>query len=117
MLVNIRTSIDIVTLACLKMLYYNENDSEAIQTSITEFKGQVTHLLRLPIQVGEKENSRTLEANFLIVNILMEYNVILRRLTLNTIKVLVAPYLLLMHFEMDGGKVCKISGDQNMVRE
>ena len=47
----------------------------------------------------------------------MAYNVILGRPTLNAIKVMVAPYLLLVQFELDDGKVGKLYGDQKIVRE
>jgi len=47
----------------------------------------------------------------------MPYNVILRRLTLNVIKVIVATCVLVIQFELDDGKVGKQHGDQKMARE
>jgi len=55
----------------------------------------------LPVGVGDKESSRTVETNFLIINMLMVYKVILGCLTLNIIKAIAAPYLLLIPFELD----------------
>jgi len=46
----------------------------------------------------------------------MAYNAILRRLTLNAIKVVIAPYLLLMQFELDDRRVGKLHGDQKMAQ-
>jgi len=47
----------------------------------------------------------------------MAYNVILERPTLNTVKAIVAPYLLLILFELDNRKVGKLNGDEKVVRE
>jgi len=47
----------------------------------------------------------------------MAYNVILGRPTLTAIKTVTTPYLLLMQFELDDGRVGKIFGDQTMVHE
>ena len=64
----------------------------------------------------DKDNSRTVDINFLVVDIPMAYNAILRRLTLNAIKVVIAPYLLLMQFELDDRRVGKLHGDQKMAQ-
>jgi len=79
--------------------------------------GHVTYqvgIKKLPVRIGEKDNSRTVDLNFLVVDILMAYNVILGRPTLNTIKPVIAPYLLLMQFELDDGRIGKLLGDQRM---
>jgi len=47
----------------------------------------------------------------------MIYNFILRQLTLRAIKVVVAPYLLLMKFKQDASEVVKLSRSQKIVRE
>jgi len=46
----------------------------------------------------------------------MVYIVILGHLTLNAIKVIVAPYLLLIQFELDHGRVGKVYGYQKAAR-
>ena len=58
-----------------------------------------------------------METNFLVVDIPMAYNVILGRPTLNAIKSIMAPYLLLILFELDDRKVGKLYGDPIMARE
>jgi len=47
----------------------------------------------------------------------MAYNVILGQPILNVIKAMVAPYLLLIQFELDDEKLVKLYGDQKMARE
>jgi len=94
---------------------YSENDLKAFEAPTVRFGWQTIYSLgtkKLPIRVEEKYNSQTIETTFLIIDILMTYNVILECLTLNTIKVVVAPYLLLMQFELDDRRVGKLYGDQ-----
>jgi len=67
--------------------------------------------------VSDKNNLCTVETNFLVVDILVAYIVILGRPTLNAIKVVVAPCLPLVQFELDDGKMGKLYGDQKKVRE
>ncbi|KAJ8438067.1 hypothetical protein Cgig2_025472 [Carnegiea gigantea] len=119
-LVDTKSSVDIITLECLKKLQYSEKDLEPAEAPIVGFGGQPTYPLRtkrLPVRVGNKDNSRTMETTFLVTDISMAYNVILGRPTLKAIKVMVAPYLLLVQFELDNGKVGKLYEDQKMTRE
>ena len=58
-----------------------------------------------------------MDVNFLVVDVPMAYNVIIGRPTLSVLKAVVAPYLLLMQFELDNGGVGKLFGDQKMARE
>ena len=84
------------------------------------FEGQTTYPLetkRLPVRVRDKVSSHTIDINFLVVDIPMRYNVILRRPTLNAIKAIISPYLLLIQFELDHRRVGKLYGDQKMARE
>jgi len=57
------------------------------------------------------------DVTFLMVDISMTYNVIIGRPTLSAVKAVIAPYLLLMQFELDDGRVGKLFGDQRMARE
>jgi len=72
---------------------------------------------RLSVRIGEKDNSRTEDVNFLVVDVPMAYNVIIGRPTLRMVKAVIAPYLLLMQFELDDGRIGKLFGDQRMARE
>jgi len=94
--VDIGNSVDIITLECLKKLQYTQKDLEAVEVPIVRFRGQTTYPLRtkeLLVRVRDKDNSRTIDINFLFVDILRAYNAILRRPTVNAIK---AVYLLLI---------------------
>ncbi|KAJ8428914.1 hypothetical protein Cgig2_011656 [Carnegiea gigantea] len=89
-------SIDVITLECLKNLQYNDKGLEAINAHVAGFEGQ---------------------AMYHFGNIPMTYNVILGRPTLNAIKVVVAPHLLLIQFKLDDEKVGKLYEDQKMAME
>jgi len=74
-----------------------------VKVPIVGSEAQTTHPLtikRLTIRVRENESSRIVEINFLIVEIPMAYNVILKCPTLNAIEAVVAPYLVLIQFEV-----------------
>jgi len=105
-LINTGSSVDIITLECFKKLHYSEEDLEVTNTPLVGFGGQHIYpvgVKKLTVRVGEKDNSRTVDVNFLVVDVPMAYNVIIGRPTLSMLKVVVAPYLLLMQFELDDG--------------
>jgi len=107
-------------LECFRKLQYSEKDLEAAITPLVGFGGQPTHpvgMKKLTVRMGEKDNARTVDVNFLVVDVSMAYNVIIGRPTLNAVKAVVAPYLLLMQFELNDGRVGKLFGDQRMARE
>jgi len=64
-----------------------------------------------------KDNSSTVDINFIVVDIPIAYNINLGHPTLSAIKAVIAPYLLLMQFELDDGRVGKLFGDQRMPHE
>jgi len=72
---------------------------------------------KLAVRIGEKHNSRTVDVTFLVVDVPMAYNVIIGRPTLSAVKAAIAPYLLLMQFELDDGRVGKLFGNQRMACE
>jgi len=119
-LINTGSSVDIITLECFKKLHYSEEDLEVTHTPLVGFGGQHIYpvgVKKLTVRVGEKDNSRTVDVNFLVVDVPMAYNVIIGRPTLSVLKAVVAPYLLLMQFELEDGRVGKLFGDQRMARE
>jgi len=71
-LIDIGSSVDIITLECLKRLQYNERDLEAVKNPILGFGEQATYSLgtkRLHIQVGDTDNSQIVKTNFLVMDI------------------------------------------------
>ena len=73
--------------------------------------------VRLPVRFGDKTCFRSLEVDFLVVDVPMTYNVILGRPTLHKVKAVVAPYLLQLQFETDDGAIGELRGDQRTARE
>ena len=104
----------------LQELHYSEEDLEVTRTPLVGFGGQHIYpvgVKKLTVRVGERDNSRTVDVNFLVVDVPMAYNIIIGRPTLSVLKAVVAPYLLLMQFELDDGRVGKLFGDQRMAWE
>jgi len=98
-LVDMGRSVDIITMECFKKLQSSEEDLEATGTPLNGFRGQPTYpvgMKRLSVRIGEKDNSRTVNVNFLVVDVPMAYNIIIGHLTLSLVKAVIAPYLLLM---------------------
>jgi len=86
------------------------NDLEAVEVPIVGFSGQATYLFiikMLLVWVRDKENSWTIETNFVIVDSLLVYNVILPRLTPYIVKAVIAPYMLLIQVELNVVEVKK----------
>ncbi|KAJ8444776.1 hypothetical protein Cgig2_011738 [Carnegiea gigantea] len=83
------------------------------------FRGVVnaTGMIRLPLRFGEKAKVRTLEVDFLVVDVPIAYNIILERPTLHKVKVAIAPYLLQLQFEADDRSIGTVRGDQQTARE
>jgi len=98
-LVDMGRSVDIITMECFKKLQSSEEDLEATGTPLNGFRGQPTYpvgMKRLLVRIREKDNSRTANVNFLVVDVPMAYNIIIGHLTLSLVKAVIAPYLLLM---------------------
>ena len=51
-------------------------------------------MIRLPVCFGNEAKVKTLEVDFLVVDVPMAYNVIIGPPTLHRVKAVVAPYLL-----------------------
>ena len=87
---------------------------------ILGFGGQEVHptgTVHLPVRLGDKSKFKSLEVDFLVLNVPTAYNVIIGRLTLHRVKAIVAPYLLQLQFETDDGDIGELRGDQRTARE
>ena len=74
-------------------------------------------IIHLPLHFGDNVKARTLEVEFLVVDVPITYNVILGWPTLHEVKAAIAPYLLQLQFQADDGGVSKIKGHQRTTRE
>ncbi|KAJ8419758.1 hypothetical protein Cgig2_011796 [Carnegiea gigantea] len=87
---------------------------------ILGFRGQEvnpTEMIRLSVRFGDKTKSKSLEVDFLIVDVPTGYNVIIGRPTLHKVKAVIAPCLLQLQLEADDGNIGKMRGDQRTTRE
>ncbi|KAJ8435859.1 LOW QUALITY PROTEIN: hypothetical protein Cgig2_028567 [Carnegiea gigantea] len=94
-LIDTRSSMDIITWECLKKHKYPGREIEVNPTGII-------HLL---LCFGDKTKARNLEVDFLVVDVPTAYNAILGRPTLHKLKA------------ADDGSVGKQQGDKRMARE
>jgi len=107
-LVDTGSSVDIITWDCLKKLACPGRDIIPLVHPILGFGGQEvnpTGMICLPLRFGDKVKAKNLEVDFLVVDILTAYNIILGRPTFHKVKAVIAPYLLQLQFEPDDGSV------------
>jgi len=110
----------IITWDCLRKLKYSEREIVPLVHPILGFGGQEvnsTGMIRLPLRFGDKAKARTLEVDFLVVDMPTAYNVILGWLTLHKVKSVIAQYLLQLQFKADDRNVGTMQGDQRTTRE
>ena len=96
-LIDMGSSVDIMTWDCLKKLTHPGRDIVPLVHPILGFGGQEvnpTGIIRLPVRFGDKTKSNSLEVGFLVVDMPTAYNVILGWPTLHKVKVVIVPYLL-----------------------
>ena len=74
-------------------------------------------MIRIPLCFGDKAKARTPEVDFLVVDVPLEYNVILGKPILYKVKAIITPYSLQLQFEADDGSVGTVQGDQRTARE
>ncbi|KAJ8422377.1 hypothetical protein Cgig2_006447 [Carnegiea gigantea] len=91
-LIDTGSSEDIITWDCLKKLIYSGRDSVPLVHPILGFMGQEVNpngMIRLPLSFRDKVRAKNLEVDFLVVDFLMAYNIILGRPTLHKVKVFI----------------------------
>ncbi|KAJ8428754.1 LOW QUALITY PROTEIN: hypothetical protein Cgig2_003068 [Carnegiea gigantea] len=95
-LINAGSSVDIITWDCLKKLKYPGREIIPLVHPILGFGGQEvnpTRMIHLSLRFGDKTKAKTLEVDFLVVDVLIAYNVILGRHTLHMVKDVITPIL------------------------
>ena len=96
-LIDTGSSVDIITCDCLKKLVHSGCGIIPFVHPILGFDGQQvnpTGMISLPVRFCSKLKSKNLDVDFLVVDVPMAYNVILRRPTLYRVKAAITPYLL-----------------------
>jgi len=96
-LIDTRSSAEIITWDCLQKLTYPGLDIVPLVHPILGFKGQEvnpTGMIRLTIHFGDRLKPRNLKVDFLVADVPMAYNVILGCPTLHKVKAVITPYLL-----------------------
>ncbi|KAJ8434593.1 hypothetical protein Cgig2_025019 [Carnegiea gigantea] len=84
-----------------------ECSTEMVDTIAGGYVLTVEEGIQVPLCFGDKAKARTLEVDFLVVNVPTTYNIILRRPTLHKVEVVIAPCLLQLQFEADAGSTGK----------
>ena len=119
-LIDTRSSSDIISWSCLNNLKSDEKNLEPVSHPLVGFGGGVIHpvgRIDLPVRIGEKTKCRNLVIRFLVVKDLKAYNIIIGQPTLNVVKAVIVPSLMLMKFECGDGAIGSIYGDQQMARD
>ncbi|KAJ8420264.1 hypothetical protein Cgig2_021931 [Carnegiea gigantea] len=119
-LADIGSFVDIITWDCLKKLKYLGREIVFLVHPILRFRGQEMNpigIVHPPLCFGDKAKARTLEVDFLVIDVPTAYNAILGRPTLHKVKVVIAPYLLQLQFRADDGSMGTMQEDQRMARE
>jgi len=114
-LIDMGSSVDIITWDCLKRLKYPRREIISLIHPILGFGGQevnLTRMIHLPLHFGDKTKARTLEVDFLVIDVPTASNVILGQSILHKVKAVIAPYLLQLQFKADDGSLGTMQGDQ-----
>ncbi|KAJ8429240.1 hypothetical protein Cgig2_026276 [Carnegiea gigantea] len=105
-LVDTGSFVDIITWDCLKRLSHPGRD----------LKVNPTRTIRLLVRFSDKNKFKSLEVDFLVVDIPSAYNAIIGRPTLHRVKAVVAPCLRQLQFKADDGNVGELYWDLNSPR-
>ncbi|KAJ8419986.1 hypothetical protein Cgig2_025349 [Carnegiea gigantea] len=82
-----------------------ECSTEVVATIAGGYEVNPAAMTRLPVRFGDKSKFKSLEVDFLVFDFPTAYNVIMGQPTLHRVKAVVAPYLLQLQFETDGGDI------------
>ena len=119
-LVDTGSSSDIISLQCLRKLRHNPEDIEKVYGPLVGFGGSIVRSLGsilLPASVGIPLVIKEVVIRFIIVANLTTINIILGRPTLNDLKAVIVPHLLLVKFVGSNGSVGSLYGNQQLARD
>ena len=118
-LVDNGSSADIIFLPAFQQLKLDPKRLRPFDSPLISFSGDMVYpkgIVTLTITVGTYPRQLTCQLDFLVVDCLSSYNVIIGRPTLNKWKVATSTYCLRVKFPTDNG-VDEVKGDQILVRE
>ena len=113
------SSADIIYLPAFQQLKLDEKRLRPFESSLVSFSGDRVYpkgIITLTITVGTHLRQLTRQLDFLVVDCLSSYNVIIRRPTLNSWKAATFTYYLKVKFPTNSG-VREVKGDQVLARE
>ena len=113
-LVDTGSTIDLITMNCLKQMKFEENHLLTIDKPLIGFGGDRVLPLGttiLPVCVGEKDSCKTMSICFTVVDLNLSYNAIMGLPLINKLKAIISPHQLLLQFEKDDGKAEILKGD------
>ena len=118
-LVDNASSVDIIYLPAFQQLKLDPKRLHPFESPLISFSGDRVYpkgIVTLTITVGTYPRQLTRQLDFLVVDCLSSYNVIIGRPTLNKWKAATSTYCLRVKFPTDNG-VDEVKGDQILVRE
>ncbi|XP_056695570.1 uncharacterized protein [Spinacia oleracea] len=116
-LVDTGSSSDIISLQCLQKLKHDPGTIEKVSKPLVGFGGSVVHpicSILLPVSIGTPPVTKEGAVRFTIVPSLTSFNIILGRPTLNDLKAVIVPYLLLVKFVGSNGGIGALYGNQQL---
>ncbi|KNA23113.1 hypothetical protein SOVF_027740, partial [Spinacia oleracea] len=119
-LVDTGSSSDIISLQYLRKLRHNPEDIEKVYGPLVGFGGSIVRpigSILLPASVGLPPVIKEVVIRFIIVANLTTFNIILGRPTLNDLKAVIVPHLLLVKFVGSNGRVGSLYGNQQLARD
>ena len=119
-LVDTDSTVDLITMDCLKQLKYGPEHFEKLERPLVGFRGSrvcPSGTIVLPVRFGDKGNVRTLPVRFTIVDIPFPYNIIMGLPLINKAKAVISTHQILIQYEKDDGKVGILYGNQKISRE
>ena len=118
-LVDNGSSTDIIYLPAFQQLKLDPKRLRPIESPLVSFSGDRVYprgIVTLTVTVGAQPKQLTCQLDFLVVDCLSSYNVIIGRPTLNRWKAATSTYYLKVKFPMDNG-VSEVRGDQILARK
>ncbi|XP_056688783.1 uncharacterized protein [Spinacia oleracea] len=116
-LVDVGSSSDIISLQCLRKLRHNPGDIEQVYGPLVGFRGSIVRpigSILLPVSFGIPPVIK--EVAIRLAN-LTTFSIILGRPTLNDLKAVIVPHLLLVKFVGSNGRVGSLYGNQQLARD